>query len=192
MNIIFLDIDGVLNGYNYLNYVKFKLVKLLHLQKWADKHSRDPFGIHKEKVKKLAKIVRKTNAKVVMSSSWRHAFWKTPYKDKKGNLKILADELNSYGIEVIDITPKLSSGRRDEEIQEWLTKNKEIVDNFVILDDERFDLECFVNSNLVLTSSLKKGEMIKGNWKENTGLKNKHVRKAIKILKNQKLTKSII
>ena len=50
------------------------------------------------------------------------------------------------------------------------------------IDDERFDLECFVGGRLVQTSSTRKGQMIKGHWYENTGLKWKHVKKAIFIL----------
>lgn len=61
-------------------------------------------------------------------------------------------------------------------------KHEDEVENFVILDDERFDLGCFVDSNLVQTSSVLKGNIIKGIWRENTGLKRKHIEKAIGIL----------
>ena len=90
--------------------------------------------------------------------------------------------IKKYNLEVIDYTPRSFNGRRDEEILSWLSEHEEEVDKFVILDDERYDLECFVNKELVQTSSVKKGQMIKGHWQETTGLRNKHVRKAIKIL----------
>lgn len=182
MKVIFLDIDGVLNGYNFWNLVGWNISYFLHIQNWYRNHVREPFGIHEEKVKKLAKIVNKTNCKVVMSSSWRNAFWKVPYEKKDGNLKILTDMLNYYNIEVIDITPKFPDGRRDKEILSWLSKYENEIESFVILDDERFDLECFVDTHLVQTSSVPKGKMIRGHWYENTGLKNKHVKKAIQIL----------
>ena len=185
--IIFLDIDGVLNGYNFWSLLGWKLACLSHseyIKDWYRKIS-DPCGIHESKVKRLSKIIKKTDAKVVMSSTWRGMFWKVPYNEKTYNQKKLVDLLNKYNIEVIDITPKSSDGRRDKEILAWLSKHEDEVENFAILDDERFDLECFVDSNLVQTSSVSKGNIIKGNWKKNTGLKRKHVKKAIEILNGE-------
>lgn len=184
-NIIFLDIDGVLNGYNKWNLFGWKIACFTNSKKiknWYRKVS-DPVGIHERKVKRLAKIVKATNAKVVMSSSWRFGWWNTPYEKQFEDQRKLTDLLNKYHIEVIDITPKSSDGRRDKEITEWLSKHKDMVNNFVILDDERYDLECFVNLGLVQTSSVKKGQMIKGHDSEDTGLKNRHVKEAINILR---------
>lgn len=184
-NIIFLDIDGVLNGYNKWNLLGWKIVcftKCKMLQKWYRKLS-NPFGVHKKKVKRLAKIVKATGAKIVMSSSWRFGWWNTPYEKQFKDQKKLTDLLNKYKITVIDITFKSSDGRRDNEIIEWLTKHEYMVKRFVILDDERYDLECFVGSNLVQTSSVSKGQIIMGHDREDTGLKNKHVKEAIKILR---------
>lgn len=184
-NIIFLDVDGVLNGYNFWNMLGWKLACLTHnenIKEWYRKIS-DPCGVHERKVKRLAKIVHSTNAKIVMSSSWRNAFWNTPYEEKKWNLKKLADLFIKYNIEVIGITPRSPRGRRDDEIISWLSKHETEVDKFVILDDERFDLECFANKELIQTSTVKKGQMIEGCWWESTGLKRKHVKKAIELLK---------
>lgn len=184
-NIIFLDIDGVLNGYNKWNLLGWNIVcftKSERLKRWYIKLT-SPFGVHKRKVKRLAKIVRATNAKVVMSSSWRFGWWNTPYEEQFEDQKKLTDLLNKYNIEVIDITPCSSDGRRDKEILQWLAEHEDMVMRFVILDDERYDLECFVGSHLVQTSSVGKGEMIMGYNKEDTGLKNKHVKKAIEILR---------
>lgn len=184
-NIIFLDIDGVLNGYNKWNLLGWDVVcltKSKRLKRWYRKLT-DPFGVHKSKVRRLAKIVRATNAKVVMSSSWRFGWWNTPYEKQFEDQKKLTDLLNKYNIEVIDITPESPDHRRDKEIKEWLAKNDELVKRFVILDDERYDLECFAGSYLVQTSSVGKGEMIMGYDREDTGLKNKHVKQAIKILR---------
>lgn len=187
-NIIFLDIDGVLNGYNFWNLLGWKIACFLknkHIKNWYRKVS-DPFGVHKTKVKRLSKIVKNTNAKIVMSSSWRGGFWNVPYEEKTDHQKKLTDLLNKYNIEVIDITPKSKTGRRDEEIISWLSKNEEKVKGFIILDDERFDLECFAESNLIQTSSVKKGDIIKGHWQENTGLKRKHVKRAINYLNGER------
>lgn len=183
-NIIFLDIDGVLNGYNKWTWLLLKVVEFFdntRLKSWFILHIQ-PYGIHKKKVKRLAKIVRKTNAKVVMSSSWRIGWWNTPYERLYKDQKKLTDLLTKYNIEVIDITPRLPDGRRDKEILEWLANHKDQVNRFIILDDERYDLECFVGSNLVQTSSVIKGEMIMGLIEKDTGLKSKHVKQAIDIL----------
>lgn len=182
-NIIFLDIDGVLNGYNFWNLFGWNLACIFRFRNLYRKLS-NPFGVHERKVKRLAKIVHKTNSKIVMSSSWRFGFIE-PYEEKSDRQKQLADLLIKYNLEVIDITPRSTDGRRDKEILSWLSRNEDKVNNYIILDDERFDLECFVGSKLVQTSSVPRGKMIKGHWYENTGLKQKHVRKAIKILNNK-------
>lgn len=182
IKIIFLDVDGVLNGYNFLNLAGWNISCFLHIQNWYKKYARKPFAIHEEKVKRLAKIVHSTYAKVVMSSIWRYGFWNVPYENKSDNQKLLTDLLKKYDIEVIDITPKSFDGRRDKEILSWLSQHENEIDSFVVLDDERFDLECFVGTHLVQTSSVPKGKMIMGFWYENTGLKNNHVKKAIEIL----------
>ena len=187
MNIVFLDIDGVLNGYNFWNMIGWKLVCLTRSKRIKDwyRSTSDPFGVHERKVKRLAKIVHRTDAKIVMSSSWRYRIWNTPYEKLYNDEKKLVDLLKKYHIELIGITPRSSDGRRDKEILEWLSQHENEVDRFVILDDERFDLECFAGKELVQTSSVPKGALIKGHWRENTGLKMRHVRKAIRILRTE-------
>ena len=187
--ICFLDIDGVLNGYNRWNTLGWNIVCKFNSKKLRNwyRELTDPCGVHENKVKLLAKIVHRTGAKVVMSSCWRAAYWKfvNGESDSTDRVKELADLLNKYNIEVIDITPKSPRGRRDDEIIAWLSKHEDEVDNFVILDDERFDLECFADKELVQTSSVPKGVMIKGFDYEDTGLKRKHVKKAIKVLNGE-------
>lgn len=183
-NIIFLDIDGVLNGYNFWSYLGWEIACLTHnkhIKEWYRKIS-DPSGIHKSKVKRLNKIVKATGAKIVLSSTWRFGLWAKPYNELKPSGKKLIDLFHKYNIEIIDITPRCPRSRRDDEIIFWLSRNEHKVKNFIILDDERSDLECFVGSNLIQTSSVAKGNIIKGHWKENTGLRRKHVKQAIKKL----------
>lgn len=153
------------------------------MQKWYRKYTRGPFTIHKEKVKRLYNIVAETGAKIVMSSSWRSVFWNVSYEEKSKDQKLLVDLLNKYNVEVIDITPNSPDGRRDKEISSWISQHENEIDNFVILDDERFDLECF-DTHLVQTSSVPRGKIIMGKRYENIGIKRKHVKKAIKILNN--------
>ena len=127
----------------------------------------------------MVKIVRKTNAKIVISSSWRFSLFS---KSLTEDGYIFWYLIKKYNLEVIGRTPSSNNGHRDREILAWLSEHEDEVDKFIILDDERYDLECFVGKELIQTSSVKKGRMIKGHWQENTGLRNKHVKQAIKIL----------
>jgi hypothetical protein len=91
-----------------------------------------------------------------------------------------------YDLEVIDITPSSKSGKREDEINQWLHETELVVDGFVILDDESYDLQSFVGKELVKTSKVIEGNMIQGLAYEDTGLKIKHVKQAIKILNKSK------
>lgn len=114
MKVIFLDVDGVLNSYEY-----FEKTKGLNLQ-----------GIYQdidvEKIKLLKKAVDETGAKVVLTSSWRYT---------KNAIK-LKELLKEYEI-FVDATPFIEN-KRGLEIKKWLLDNQN-VDDFVILDDEIFD-----------------------------------------------------
>ena len=181
INVIFLDIDGVLNGYNFWNLLGWDIIskfKSNRLKSWY-RELTEPFGVHERKVKRLAKIVHNTmNTKVVISSCWRSGLQSNNLSDSE---KRLLDLFDKYDIEIYDYTPILPSRKRENEIMAWLFRNPQ-VNKFIILDDENVDLQCFIGDRLVQTSSVPRGRMIKGHWYENTGLKNKHVRQAIKIL----------
>lgn len=125
MNVIFLDVDGVLNDQDLI-FEKFKTREI--------EISRDKLLLLKEI------ITSNDDTKVVLSSSWRIGLLK---KDKK----IFADTtyhreflelLKEYGIEIYDITPSMMN--RVEEIRYYLDNNKDI-DNYVILDDEQLNDE---------------------------------------------------
>lgn len=180
MKVIFLDIDGVLNGYNRRLHIigsicmKIKPLKDLWFR-W------DLFGVRRKYVRNLNRIIKATNAKVVISSSWRGG-WYIPYNKCNPRMKSLKDQFYHYKIDVVGVTPKILDSKREDEINEWLAKTDYTIDNFVILDDESFDLQSFVGNHLVKTSNVKEGKMITGTSLENSGLKMKHVRQAIKIL----------
>ena len=181
INVIFLDIDGVLNGYNFWNLLGWNIICKFNsdrLKSWY-RDITEPFGVHERKVKRLAKIVHNTmNTKVVISSSWRSGLQSNNLSDSEKRLLALFDK---YDIEIYDYTPILPSRKRENEIMAWLFRNPQ-VNKFIILDDENFDLQCFIGKELIQTSSVPRGRYIKGQWFENTGLKNKHVRQAIKML----------
>lgn len=180
MKIIFLDIDGVLNGYGLFTEIIYHTAKKLGLLKWLRSH-HDIFGVHTRKVKLLAQIVKHTGARIVISSSWRFG-WDVPYQEKTVRQKELIDKLEKYGLSIMDRTNRIGLGdytsHRESEIREWLSRHTEVV-SFVVLDDECCDLQGFVGKELVKTSE---ANYIRGNWRENTGLKPKHVRQAIRIL----------
>ena len=185
MKVIFLDIDGVLNGYNKWNTLLYKIINILHSEKlriWY-KNTIKPFGVHERKVKRLAKIVKKTDAKIVLSSSWRLLIYNKPYDEMNDNGKKLIDLFIKYGIDIYDITPTAINGKREAEIIGWLSRYENEVENFVILDDENTHLLVFAGDDrFIQTSSVPRGVMITGRDYEDTGLKNKHVKQAIKVL----------
>ena len=122
MKVIFLDIDGVLcvipNGF-------------------------DEFGafFHKRFEDNLKHIIDQTNAKIVISSTWRLA--------GLNEMKELWKKRGLAG-EVIDITPFGGMDNiRGDEIQVWLDNND--VKNYVIIDDDTDFWEDQLN-NFVRTS----------------------------------------
>lgn len=168
MKIIFLDIDGELTYSNYRN--------------------EETENIDIGKVKLLKEICDKTDAKVVISSSWRGSEDYTP-KIYHVLRKILAENM----IDVLDDTPylkteiignipettnleedlnikcKYGTGRAAE-IQKWLNEHE--VESFVILDDEDWQWSDYGYEN----------NWIKPTWFGDGGLKREHIDEAIKIL----------
>ena len=81
MKVIFLDVDGVLNSMDYLeeNYEDYRL-----------------HPINRICVERLARIVRQTDARLVLSSSWRTG-WSPDEEKIMPACKILTDVLKEYG-----------------------------------------------------------------------------------------------
>lgn len=121
MKVIFLDIDGVLNSRAYIQQVG---------DLFDDpKHQIDPLA-----VTRLNFLTKTTGAKIVVSSTWRLAFYKEP-----NGLVLLQECMSGYGItgEVIGMTGNDAWGtdRRGQEIQDYLWNHPEI-EKFVIIDDD--------------------------------------------------------
>ena len=122
---IFLDIDGVLNNADTIREHKRRSIE-------GEERGRE---FCEYSVNALNEIIKQTDAKIVISSSWRWVH-ETHY---------LRELFKKEGIigEIIDATPKWTyydtgnvKGQynyRGEEIQAWLDKNP--VDGFVIIDD---------------------------------------------------------
>lgn len=131
-NIIFLDIDGVVNSFDNLrslyrwvrlNYSQEQIVK----DQLIPKYTRDEFGqlFDERCIRWLECIVTKTNAKIVISSTWR----------LNGGLQRMKDLWKYRGLPgtVIDITSR-GGETRGEEVKRWLEENDD-TDNYVIIDD---------------------------------------------------------
>lgn len=116
--LIFLDIDGVLNGENYYNRIIDEGVDLSDILNNFDK----------EAIKILYRIVETTKAKIVISSTWRF----------QENIKEILENVGFNLDDIVGGTPRLRAPR-GYEIQKWLMDNKDKLDNdltYVILDDD--------------------------------------------------------
>jgi hypothetical protein len=130
MKIIFLDIDGVLNS------DKSELIE----KNTQDNILRELKIVlpHEMHVRWLNEIVKKTGAKVVISSTWRI----------NNSLLALSGLLVYVGFKyfIFDKTPIISNSGslpRGEEIRLWLKYNSTVrhIDSYVILDDDNDMLE---------------------------------------------------
>lgn len=116
MKVVFLDIDGVVNTLQIDE----------NLKPYYGTEQTCPNNI--QALRWLSRLCLEQNAKIVISSTWRHAGLQrcreTLYK---GGL--------STEIEIIDTTPTYYGEQRGKEIYDWLRFHPE-VKKFVILDDD--------------------------------------------------------
>ena len=120
MNLIFLDVDGVINSINNL----IKVYNETHKP-----HSGYSHPFDSNCLENLKKLVIETNSSLVISSTWRLS--------EKGTNKLL-HELKKYDLDklVIGYTPFLGSSRKDE-IKNFLSNfESSFTTNFIILDDD--------------------------------------------------------
>lgn len=114
MNIIFLDIDGVMNHRNH--FVR------------STKHMLQEFCPRSER--NLKRIISECNAKIVVSSSWRGY----DTAEQMADWLFSHYDLDSY---VIGVTPHLNNEIRGNEIAEYIANASHNITNFVILDDDK-------------------------------------------------------
>lgn len=187
VKVIFLDIDGVLNGWEFSEYVKYNAWNIIHSKKVKDfirtklSHYTD---IDKKRMKRLSKICKKTGAKIVLSSSWRSSLLNNgERKYDTDSCKLFWNLADKYHIDVIDKTPRLkASHKREDEIRAWLSENETRVENYIILDDEEADLQSFVGNHLIKTSHKDYNGCISYSERKWSGLSKRHVKQAIQIL----------
>lgn len=122
MKIIFLDVDGVLNS-------------------WGTEE-RAPSGcvfVDTYLVRNLARVLEETDAKVVLSSTWRYE-WGNIDQTCSADFLALRDECRINGIEFFDKTPAIGNGAdRDAEIKAWLAANSHLeIEKYIAIDDETY------------------------------------------------------
>ena len=127
--IVFLDIDGVLNS----NF-------------WNENHQReisDGTLIDESKVKLLCKLVKDTDAQIILHSGWKYWF-DSDLKPLCKEADKLSDLLEKEGLTIAGVTPdhatdEIRTSKRFSlvkagEILAWLEQHND-VDEWVVLDD---------------------------------------------------------
>lgn len=157
MSIIFLDFDGVIST------------------------SESKWHLDPEKVALVEQIISATDAKIVVSSSWRgNSKSREEFISKLFNrYKRLTECISEDSLfikSIYDVTDRNGSARGDE-IQRWLDAHDKEVDTYVILDDDGDMLDnqllCFVQTD---------------GWE---GITSREVKLAIQVLKNEKVINPI-
>ena len=144
LRIIFLDIDGVLNSTrsfcavirkNWTNYTE-RIVA-----------SQDPIA-----TRMIERLAQETNSDIVLTSSQRKPFFTGKAErlcNEKGerfvrwehNLNELHAHMQMLGFlnveKFISCTPDFGGEIRGVEIREWLARCNEVIDSYVIIDDDR-------------------------------------------------------
>lgn len=151
--IVFLDVDGVLNSDKFYNE--------LLADEGIDCFREDI--LDQRAIGRVARIIRDTEARVVISSSWR---WDTQSMDR------LLEQLKAFGIEPVDTTildMRVNMSRADE-IKLWLDQHPEVTD-YVVLDDDIMNIPEVGRHHIKTNMS--------------RGLESNHVEQAKKILNGE-------
>lgn len=156
MNVIFLDIDGVLQPFNNINRVNCNIEKVLEEvcnktndYSYYEMNSFEVAGVYldweKEAIDCLKSLIAQRNAKIVLSTGWRYMGYKTLVKLFK------IHDLDKY---IIGMTPYYETiENKEERYKEYMPKdvlntfhhsrvieileyiNNNDISNYVILDD---------------------------------------------------------
>jgi HAD domain in Swiss Army Knife RNA repair proteins len=109
MKVIFLDIDGVLNSDQTPNPRKL------------------PYVVDRKLLTRFKRVLKRTGAKVVLSSTWRY--------DPAGLFSA-----TYHGVPFLDVIPDMPHRPRRAEILSWLKKRPK-VERFVVIDDDDDELD---------------------------------------------------
>jgi hypothetical protein len=154
IKVIFLDIDGVLNCDRTPNPRNF------------------PYVVDRRLLARLKKLLKRTRAKVVLSSSWR--------LDPVG---LLAAKY--WGVPFIETLPDLSKKTRRDEVLSWLAVHPKVT-RYAIIDDEDDgldDLPLFQPSSKTGIT----GEIVKGVDRYLSGASDKTMRASLLVRTGQNI-----
>ena len=164
MKVIFLDIDGVLNAN----------------EDFGGRNKPNPsihgiLGVTTARIKRLKQIVDKTDAKIVLTSSWKEAYINNTKYHVDIYGKYLREKLRKSNVYIFDTTlnyESKGSEYRGAGIKAWLNAHKNVT-NWIVLDDEIFcDYDKDIMNHLIKTSY-------------ETGLTDELVNKAIDMLNQE-------
>ena len=156
MKIIFLDIDGVLNCMG------------------SKSRCQGFIGIDNDKVKRLKQIVDATDAKIVLTSTWKLSWNKnSDLNNYSGNY--LNRKLKRQNLFIMDKT--IDNGmNRGTGIINFINKFHTKIENWIVIDDEYFP-------DYRKTGVLE--HMVKTDFNNNGGLQDRHVELAINLLNKE-------
>ena len=121
MKVIFLDFDGVLNHVKSKSRVTFEDGVYV--------------GLDKNKLRNLAKIVQETDAKIVLTTTWRDHYEIGAYKQSNRVGKYVNNKFRDLGLKIYD---KVRDGKRFDrgrDAKAWLDEHPEVTE-YVAIDDE--------------------------------------------------------
>lgn len=135
MNILFLDMDGVVNKGND----NAKPDRYPYNDQWSDPTQRfDMFYVDPELGKRVAKLCSDYDLYIVASSSWRKFI-----RDIE-DYKVLLTNRFLPGDRLIGFTPDFGTCRKDE-IKYFINNSAQHIEYYVILDDSsdaRYNTKC--------------------------------------------------
>ena len=154
-NVIFLDIDGVLNS--------------AETEERYDAYT----GVADQHIERLKRIVEETDAVLILSSSWKQEWVKTKRLKEKYEYsagRYLDERLWKFGLTISGKTSDRGYNR-GYGIRKWLDKHEH--GSWIVLDDEVFaDYKvCGIMERLVKTETYIRG-----------GLRDPHVEIAVKLM----------
>lgn len=128
MNIIFLDIDGVLNS----NF-------------WEKEHQKEISNgilVDTEKIELLSMLINEFSAKIVLHSGWKYWFDEN-LKPLRVEAERLQEMLKKYGLDIEAVTPDFADEKikrtkkfsriKAKEILSWVESHPNI--NWIVIDD---------------------------------------------------------
>lgn len=164
MNVIFLDIDGVLNNYKTTTLSPMGFT-----------------GISSNLLKRFSMLVKETDSYIVLSSTWKDE-WSQDMNKSSEDGKYLHKKLLQTGIYIIDKIndEEIGLSHRGAAIAFYLGTHPEIT-NYVILDDCEFD---FYDYPDLLKHFVKVDEKI--------GISNEDIEKSLKIFNKKYKVESFL